>query len=151
MRHSTGNNIFGGRIKLMNKQARGAFAVKMNPQPPYDTADGVSLGRVSISKQFQGDLEASSTVEMLGAMTGVEGSAGYVALERVTGTLHGRGRSFVLQYSGTMTRGQAELTVSVVPDSGASDLTGLAGRMTIEIIEGKHFYAFDYTLEPAAV
>jgi len=136
--------------ETMNAYASGTFNVKMNPQPPYDTADGVSLGRVSINKQFQGDLEASSTVEMLSATTGVKGSAGYVALERVTGALYGRAGSFVLQHTGTMTRGKAELTVTVVPDSGTAELKGIAGKMTIEIVEGKHLYTFDYTLDAAA-
>jgi hypothetical protein len=134
----------------MSTHASGTFSVKMNPQPPYDTADGVTLGRVSINKEFQGDLEATSTVEMLSAMTGVKGSAGYVALERVNGTLHGRAGGFVLQHTGTMTRGAAELSVSVVPDSGSAELTGIAGRMTIEIVEGRHSYTFDYTLDAAA-
>ena len=121
----------------------------MSPQPPYDTAGGVSLARVSIRKQFRGDLEGSSTVEMLSAMTGVPGSAGYVAIERVTGTLGGRAGGFVLQHAGTMTRGKAELSVSVVPDSGYGDLKGIAGRMKIDIVDGQHLYTFDYTLDVA--
>ena len=131
----------------MSIHASGIFEVTMTPQPPYDTAEGATLGRVSISKQFRGDLEASSTVEMLSAITEVKGSAGYVAIERVTGTLHGRTGSFVLQHTGTMTRGLAELTVSVVPDSGTSELKSIAGKMTIDIVDGKHLYAFDYTLD----
>ena len=131
----------------MSTHASGTFDVTMNPQHPYETAEGVTIGRVSITKQFRGDLEASSTVEMLSAMTEVKGSAGYVAIERVTGTLHGRRGSFVLQHSGTMTRGQAELTVSVVPDSGTAELKGIEGKMSIEIVDGKHLYGFDYTLE----
>ncbi|HVG32861.1 MAG TPA: DUF3224 domain-containing protein [Pyrinomonadaceae bacterium] len=131
----------------MSTHASGTFEVTMNPQPPYDTAEGATLARVSINKQFRGDLEASSTVEMLSAMTEVKGSAGYVAIERVTGTLHGRPGSFVLQHSGTMTRGKAELTVSVVPDSGTAQLKGIAGKMSIDIVDGKHLYTFDYTLD----
>lgn len=134
----------------MSSVARGTFVVKMNPQPPYDTADGVSLGRVSLDKQFQGDLEGTSKVEMLSAMTPVKGSAGYVAIERVTGTLQGRAGSFVLQHNGIMTRGKGELTVSVIPDSGTGGLKGLAGKMTIDIVDGKHSYTFDYTLDAAA-
>lgn len=130
----------------MSTHASGTFEVEMNPQPPYDTADGITLGRVSISKKFQGDLEASSTVEMLSAITETKGSAGYVAIERVIGALHGRAGGFVLQHSGTMTRGEAELTVSVVPDSGTGQLKGISGKMTIDIVDGKHLYAFDYTL-----
>lgn len=122
----------------------------MNPQPPYDAAEGVTLSRVSIDKQFHGDLEAVSKVEMLSAMTETKGSAGYVAIERVRGHLHGREGSFVLQHSGTMNRGEAELVVSVVPDSGAGELKGITGRMKIDIVEGRHLYTFDYTLDAVA-
>lgn len=134
----------------MSTHANGTFDVTMNPQPPYDTAEGVSLSRVSITKQFRGDLEGASTVEMLSAVTDVKGSAGYVAIERVTGALHGRAGSFVLQHSGTMTRGQAELKVSVVPDSGTNELKGITGKMTIDMVDGKHLYTFDYTFDSAA-
>ena len=127
--------------------ASGTFAVTMNPEPPYDVNEGASIGRVSIKKQFAGDLEGSSSVEMIGARSEVKGSAGYVAIERVSGTLHGRAGTFVLQHSGTMTRGRGELSVSVVPDSGTAELKGLSGRMTIEIVEGKHLYGFEYALE----
>ena len=133
----------------MSTHASGTFDVAMNPQPPYDTAEGASLGRVSITKQFRGDLEGASTGEMLSAVTDVKGSPGYVAIERVTGTLHGRAGSFVLQHTGTMTRGHAELKVSVVPDSGTTELKGIAGQMTINIVDGKHLYTFDYTFDPA--
>ncbi len=127
--------------------AAGTFAVTMSPEPPYDVNEGASIGRVSIKKQFAGDLEGASTVEMIGARSEVKGSAGYVAIERVNGTLHGRAGTFVLQHSGTMTRGKGELSVSVVPDSGTGELKGLSGRMTIEIIEGKHLYGFEYSFE----
>jgi hypothetical protein len=95
---------------------------------------------MSIDKKFSGDLEATSKGEMLSAMTDVKGSAGYVALERVSGTLHGRNGTFVLQHTGTMTRGAPELSITVVPDSGTGQLVGLASKMTIKIVEGKHFY-----------
>jgi hypothetical protein len=134
----------------MSMQGRGSFSVKSTVHPPYDAADGVSLGRMTIDKQFQGDLQASSVVEMLAAGTGVKGSAGYVALERVKGTLLGKTGSFVLQHSGTMTRGVAALSVSVVPDSGTGELKGIAGTMSIEIVDGKHSYQFDYSLHPDA-
>jgi len=101
---------------------------------------------MSIDKKFSGDLEATSQGEMLAAMTAVKGSAGYVAIERVSGTLHGRHGTFVLQHSGTMTRGMPALSVTVVPDSGTEELTGLTGRMTIKIDAGNHFYEFDYML-----
>ena len=126
----------------MPTHASGSFDVKLNPQ----AADDSALGRLTIDKTFHGDLEATSKGQMLAASTDVPGSAGYVAMERVTGTLGGRSGSFVLQHTGTLTRGEAELSVTVVPDSGTGQLAGLAGRMTIDIVEKKHFYKFDYTL-----
>jgi hypothetical protein len=107
------------------------------------------LGRMSIDKQFHGDLEATSRGEMLTAMTSVPGSAGYVAIERVSGTLRGRAGTFVLQHSGTMSGGAQSLVISVVPDSGTDQLEGLAGTMTITITDGVHSYAFDYTVGEA--
>jgi len=83
---------------------------------------------------------------MLGAGTAVEGSAGYVALELVSGTLHGRRGSFILQHIGTMARGVPTMNVTVVPDSGTDQLTGLAGTMTIIIADGKHSYELEYTI-----
>lgn len=130
-------------------RAAGTFVVTLNPQPPYDGGEGITLSRVSITKRFEGDLSGSSSVEMLSAMTAVNGSAGYVAIERVFGTLDGRVGSFILQHSGTMNRGQPSLSVTVVPDSGTARLKGLAGAMTIDIIDGKHLYIFDYTLTDA--
>jgi hypothetical protein len=127
--------------------AKGTFEVKLTPQKPDNKeAESASVGRMSIDKKFSGDLEATSQGEMLAAMTAVKGSAGYVAIERVGGTLHGRRGTFVLQHSGTMTRGMPELSVTVVPDSGTEELAGLTGRMTIKIDAGNHFYEFDYML-----
>lgn len=126
-------------------RAGGTFEVKVVPRG--DQAVDANLGRMTIEKQFHGDLEATSKGEMLTAGTGVKGSAGYVAIERVAGILQGRSGSFVLQHSGTMTRGAPQLAISVVPDSGTDQLAGLAGNMTIEITDGKHSYNFDYTLE----
>ena len=127
--------------------ASGTFEVKITPQKPDNKdAESANLGRMSIDKKFSGDLEATSKGEMLSAMTDVKGSAGYVALERVSGKLHGRSGTFVLQHSGTMTRGVPELTITVVPDFGTGQLVGLAGKMAIKIDAGKHFYEFDYTL-----
>jgi hypothetical protein len=104
------------------------------------------LARMSIGKTFHGDLEASSSGQMLSAGTAVKGSAGYVAIERVEGTLRGRRGSFLLQHSGTMTRGAPALTITVVPDSGTDQLAGLAGTMVIIIADGAHSYEFEYTL-----
>ena len=130
----------------MIMHAAGTFDVKLTPQPPEDKTEGSTLGRMSIDKQFHGDLEATSKGEMLSAMTAVKGSAGYVAIERISGTLQGRSGTFVLQHTGTMTRGEPLLTITVVPDSGTEQLAGLIGTMMINIVEGKHFYEFDYTL-----
>jgi len=129
----------------MATHASGTFEVKLVPQPPEDKAGGSTLGRMSIDKQFHGDLEATSKGQMLTAGTDVKGSAGYVAIERITGTLQGRTGSFVLQHSGTLTRGAPQQSITVVPDSGAGQLVGLTGKMTINIADGKHSYDFDYT------
>lgn len=128
----------------MTNRASGTFEVKLTPQTPADEA--ASLGRMSIDKQFHGDLEGTSKGEMLSVMTAVQGSAGYVAMERVTGTLKGRRGTFVLQHSATMNRGTPQLTITVVPDSGTDQLAGLTGTMNIEIAGGKHSYVFEYTL-----
>jgi hypothetical protein len=125
--------------------ATGTFDVKLAPLPAYGITPG-SAGRMSIDKVFRGDLEATSQGEMLAAMTATQGSAGYVAIERVTGTLHGKTGTFVLQHSSTMTRGVPTQSVTVIPDSGTDGLTGLAGRMTIIIKDGKHRYEFEYTI-----
>jgi hypothetical protein len=127
--------------------ARGTFDVKLNPLPIEDSTAASSIGRRSIDKQYHGDLEAASTGQMLSAGTAVQGSAGYVAIELVSGTLRGRSGTFVLQHYGTMTRGTPHLTVSVVPDSGTGELTGLSGTLNI-IIDGKqHSYELDYALD----
>ncbi len=131
----------------MTFSATGTFEVTMSPEPPHDTNEGASIARVSLKKVFQGELEATSTGDMIGARSEVKGSAGYVAIERVSGTLKGKSGTFVLQHSGTMTRGKGELSVTVVPDSGTGELKTLSGKMTIEIIDGKHLYGFEYSLE----
>ena len=128
--------------------ATGTFSVTMQPQPWTEaTAPGVTLGRLLLSKQYQGDLQASAQGQMLSAVTGVKGSAGYVAIEAVSGTLQGKSGGFALQHRGVMTRGTPQLSVTVVPDSGSGDLTGLAGSLNIRIEQGQHFYDFDYTLD----
>jgi len=101
---------------------------------------------MTIEKQIHGDLEATSKGQMLTAGTSVKGSAGYVAIERVSGTLHGRTGTFILQHTGTMNRGALQLSITVVPDSGTGQLTGLTGKMDIQITDGKHSYDFAYTL-----
>jgi hypothetical protein len=130
----------------MMKHARGTFEVKLSPQTPDDKATDSAVGRYLIEKQFHGDLEGTSRGQMLGASTAVETSKGYVAMEQVTATLDGRRGTFVLQHSGTMTRGALQLSVTVVPDSATGELVGLTGKMEIKIEGGKHYYDFEYTL-----
>lgn len=127
-------------------RASGPFEVKLTPQPAAPGIEAANLGRMTIDKRFSGDLEAHSLGEMLSAMGSVQGSAGYVAIERVTGTLHGKQGSFVLQHTGSMDRGAPSLSIHVVPDSGTDALTGLSGSMQIQIEQGGHFYTFDYSL-----
>jgi hypothetical protein len=127
-------------------RASGTFEVKLNPLPTHNGAEGANLGRMSIDKRFRGDLDATSEGEMLSVVTSVKGSAGYVAIERVTGTLQGKRGGFVLQHSGTMNRGAPQLSITVVPDSGSEELAGLTGQMAITIINGSHSYDFEYRL-----
>ncbi len=130
--------------------AKGTFNVTIAPQKPEDGVGDPLIGRMSIDKQFHGDLEARSLGQMLAAMSPVKGSAGYVAIERVVGTLNGKKGSFVLQHQGTMARGVPGLSVTVVPDSGTEELVGLTGSMKINIEGGAHSYEFDYAFaEPA--
>jgi uncharacterized protein DUF3224 len=131
-------------MRRVTAHASGTFDVKLTPQPMVDSQDG--LARMSIDKQFHGELDAASKGEMLSAGTTVRGSAGYVAIERVVGTLAGKRGTFVLQHNATMNRGVPQLSISVVPDSGTDQLTGLTGAMGIRIEGGSHFYEFDYTL-----
>jgi uncharacterized protein DUF3224 len=128
-------------------RATGPFEVKITPQASNEAGDGMSMGRNSVEKQFHGDLEATSKAEMLTGMTAVKGSAAYVAIERITGTLKGKSGSFMMQHSGTMTRGAPSLSVTVIPDSGTGELAGIAGKMGVVIApDGKHSYEFEYTL-----
>jgi hypothetical protein len=125
-------------------RATGPFDVNMTPQET-----DAPVGRMRLDKTYHGELEATAVGEMLAAMTPVQGSAGYVAIERVTGTLAGRSGSFMLQHNGLMDRGSPSLTISVIPDSGTDELTGLTGTMNIVIENGQHTYVFDYTLPDA--
>lgn len=128
------------------KHASGTFEVNLTPRQPDEEIENPAVNRMSIVKHFQGDLEAESVGQMLSFRTEVEGSAGYVAMERVTGMLNDRNGSFVLQHNGIMDHGESQLSVTVVPDSGTGELVGLEGTMTIKIENGKHFYEFEYTL-----
>lgn len=133
----------------MSIRAEGTFDVTSEREPPYESADGIVLGRMTIKKVFHGALEATSTVNMIAVGTPVQGSAGYVAVERVVGRLEGRSGSFVLQHNGWMRGEETHLTVSVVPDSGTGELKSISGQMTIRIEDGKHYYTFDHLLERA--
>ncbi len=139
----TQSGVQGTKKETRMTHASGEFEVKMTPQPADEKA---AVGRFSLDKKFHGDLEATSKGEMLAIMTTVEGSAGYVAMEQVTGTLNGHSGTFALQHTGTMTRGAPQLSVTVVPDSGTGQLLGLSGQMTIKVDGGKHSYEFEYTL-----
>jgi hypothetical protein len=127
----------------MSNKATGAFEVKIVPQE--DRAIQM-LSRMTIDKTFHGDLEATSQGQMLAASTSIPHSAGYVAIERVEGTLHGKRGSFVLQHSATMNKGEPTLLIHVVPDSGTGELTGLSGKLNIIMTDGKHSYELEYKL-----
>lgn len=130
----------------MTTIAKGTFEVEMKPQSDAGVQDGVSLGRISLDKTFEGDLVATGKGEMLTALTPIKGSAGYVAIERVTGTLNGRDGSFVFQHSGSMDGGAQQLSITVVPGSGTGGLLGISGTFRLEIAGGKHLYEFEYGL-----
>lgn len=131
--------------RKMTTRASGSFEVQITPQAFHSTAEP-TLGRMSIAKQLHGDLEATSVGEMLTAGGDRKDSGAYVAVERVTGTLHGKRGSFSMQHLGTMTRGAPALMVLIVPDSGSDELAGIAGTFTIHMAGGKHTYDLDYTL-----
>ena len=126
--------------------AKGTFEVKITPQTPDGKFEDATLGRMTIDKQLHGDIEGTSKGQMLTGMTDVKGSAGYVAMEKVTCKLQGRSGTFLLQHSATMDRGVPALSVTVVPDSGTGELLGITGEFNIIITDGKHSYEFEYNL-----
>ena len=129
----------------MSEMAKGTFEVKATPVAP-DAGDDSGIGRLTLDKKFSGDLEGTSRGQMLGFRSATDGSAGYVAMEKVTGKIGGRSGSFVLQHTGTMTRNAPTMNVTVVPDSGTGEFTGISGTMTIIIAGGKHSYEFAYSI-----
>jgi len=131
--------------KEVTMTARGTFEVKVTPQPQDDSAGG-PFGRYFLDKKFSGDLKATSNGQMLAAGTAVEGSAAAVVLELVTGVLNGKRGSFILQHKSTMRKSVYRMDITVVPDSGTDELTGIAGKMTIIIEGSKHSYELEYTL-----
>lgn len=128
----------------MSNHATGTFEVKLTPQD--DKSGDQTMGRMKIEKQWHGDLEGTSQGQMLTGGDMTKGSAGYVAMEKIEASLKGRKGTFILQHSATMTRGEGQLTITVVPDSATGQLQGLAGKMTIKVENGKHFYDLEYTL-----
>ncbi|HEY4130191.1 MAG TPA: DUF3224 domain-containing protein [Gemmatimonadaceae bacterium] len=134
----------------MFDRATGTFDVTLLPLANDTPAEGSPLGRMSIDKIFRGDIKATSKGEMLTAGTAIKNSAGYVAIERVMGTVKGLKGTFALMHTGMMNRGSPSLTITVVPDSGTGELTGLTGRLDIQIAEGKHSYVFDYDIATLA-
>ena len=133
----------------MTTTLEGPFHVRMTPEALAHSDAPSLLGRFRLDKRYEGGLDAIGHGEMLAARTPVDGSAGYVAIEHVTGSVQGRRGSFVLQHSGVMERGMKRLFLEVVPDSGTGELMGLSGRMGIDIAGGEHFYRFEYSLPEA--
>jgi hypothetical protein len=150
---TVGESLSRGAEEVIAKERRvaarasGTFEVKLTPQTPDDKAEGSTMGRATIDKTFSGDLQGTSVGQMLTALTDTKGSAGYVAIERVTGSLNGKKGSFVLQHDGIMDRDKPQLRIVVLPDSGTGELRGLTGTMVIIIAGGKHSYEFDYELK----
>lgn len=128
------------------KTATGSFEVTLQPLSNADASSHPLLGRVLLTKVFSGDLAADARGQMLSAGTSTRGSACYVAIDHVTGTLEGRRGGFLLQHCGTMNRGTPTLNIQVVPDSGTEGLAGISGSLRIHIVDGKHFYELDYEL-----
>lgn len=134
---------------MTTARAVGTFTVQMKPagEAPAAATDSTPLGRMTLDKVFSGDIQGSGQGEMLTAMTPTHGSAGYVALERFAGSVHGLEGSFVLQHSGTMSAGGGQqLSITIVPDSGSGALAGIAGRFLLKIEGGVHRYELEYTL-----
>jgi hypothetical protein len=136
----------GQKGSTMAKHASGTFDVKIIPQKDEGVGDA-TIARMSIDKQYHGDLEGTGLGQMLAGMAAeVKDSGAYVAIERVRGTLQGRTGSFAVHHRGVMTRGAQDLAITIVPDSGTGELAGITGTMTIDIRDGKHFYGIDYLL-----
>lgn len=126
---------------------KGTFEITMQAEPPFEEVSGVTLSRASFEKRFSGALNATSQVHMLASRTPVESSAGYVAVERITGKLEARDGSFVVLHRGIMARGARSLELGIVPDSGTGDLKGISGTMSIDIVNGQHHYTIEYAFD----
>ena len=136
-----------GQADAMDRHATGTFDVDLTPQESRETPEGSELGRTIIAKRFHGDIQGTGSGQMLTALSAVEGSAGYVAIEEVRGTVHGLEGSFLLQHNGLMDRGAQQLTITVVPDSGTGELEGIAGTMTLSLGDGTRAYQLTYRLQ----
>ncbi|CUI06674.1 DUF3224 domain-containing protein [Massilia antarctica] len=127
--------------------AKGTFEITMQAPPSGEGAGRVSLGRMLIDKYYSGDLIGIGQGEMLSAGNPAAGSAGYVAIEHVTGTLDGMSGSFALQHAGTMHAGASHLSISIVPGSGTEGLSGIQGKFKLDIVDSKHYYELEYTMD----
>jgi len=134
-------------VEIVMPTARGSLDVNTEAEPPFLEQDGLTLNRNVVRKVFSGDVVGTSEAQMIAAFTGTPGSAAYVAIEHFTGSVDGRAGSFVLQHSGVMNKGDAELTVTIVPDSGTGELIGISGTLEIDNDEGRHSYVLDYELD----
>lgn len=132
-----------GRLRPV-RTVSGTFDVSVTPEPSLDEADGVVLARMTIDKRFHGPLDGVGCVHMTSARTPVAESAGYVAVEKIDGTLEGRRGSFVALHTGVMERGEQSLSITIVPDSGTGQLQGISGRMAVDIVDGRHHYTLTY-------
>ncbi|MGZ8289444.1 MAG: DUF3224 domain-containing protein [Telluria sp.] len=128
----------------MTHQAKGTFTVKLHPAPADEGR--VSVNRLFLDKEYTGDLVATAQGDMLSAGDPAEGNASYVAIEHVTGTLNGKQGGFAMVHTGSMDKGEQHLTIAIVPGSGTGGLAGIAGKLTLNIIERQHYYEIDYTL-----
>src|SRR5689334_19255531 len=126
--------------------AKGSFEVTLSSEPPFDSSEGIAFSRMTVDKRFSGPLDAIAKVYMMAAGTPVKGSGAYVAIERITGTLDGKRGSFSVVHAAFMNRGSPSLEITIIPDSGTGELTGIAGKIAIEITGGRHFYSLEYTL-----
>jgi len=133
----------------MTRQAKGTFEVKRSAEPALDMGEGIEAGHFRFDKTFEGPLTATSVVHMMAAMTDTPGSGAYVAIERLRGTLDGRSGTCLFAHYGVMEKGSPSLQLTVVPDSGSDGFKGLRGKMAIDIVDGQHFYTFDYELPDA--
>ncbi|WP_093802482.1 DUF3224 domain-containing protein [Streptomyces sp. Wb2n-11] len=134
----------------MSTTAAGTFELVWDEKPPYSDEEGTQLSKVVVTKTFTGDIQGTSVTELIKAMTSEPTSAGYVAVERLTGTVHGRKGTFVLQHSAISTRGEGDLNIVIVPDSGTGELSTISGKLNVVVADGTHSYTLEYDLGDSA-